>query len=117
MLGTYALSEGYYGDYYDKAQNARALVRRDFDEVLDEADVVASPTMPLTPFRLGEALDDPLQMYLADVNTTPVNLAGVPSISVPCGRADNLPVGLQLTAGRFEETKLLSVARGFEKAR
>ncbi|MDZ7689313.1 MAG: Asp-tRNA(Asn)/Glu-tRNA(Gln) amidotransferase subunit GatA [Halobacteriales archaeon] len=117
MLGTYALSEGYYGDYYDKAQNARALVRRDFEEVLDEADVVASPTMPLTPFRLGEALDDPLQMYLADVNTTPVNLAGVPSISVPCGRADGLPVGLQLTAGRFEEKKLLSVARAFEKAR
>jgi len=117
MLGTYALSEGYYGDYYDKAQNARALVRRDFDEVLDEADVVASPTMPLTPFRLGEALDDPLQMYLADANTTPVNLAGVPSVSVPCGRADGLPVGLQLTAGRFEEKKLLSVARAFEKAR
>ena len=117
MLGTYALSEGYYGDYYDKAQNARALVRSDFDEVLDEADVVASPTMPLTPFEIGEALDDPLQMYLADVNTTPVNLAGVPSISVPCGRANNLPVGLQLTAGRFEETKLLSVAHAFEKLR
>ena len=117
MLGTYALSEGYYGDYYDKAQNARALVRRDFEEVLDGADVVASPTMPLTPFEIGEALDDPLQMYLADVNTTPVNLAGVPSVSVPCGRADDLPVGLQLTAGRFEETKLLSVAREFEKAR
>jgi len=119
MLGTYALSEGYYGDYYDKAQNARSLVRRDFEEVLDDADVVASPTMPLTPFRIGEALDDPLQMYLADVNTTPVNLAGVPSISVPCGRAgeDDLPVGLQLTAGRFEEMKLLKVARAFETAR
>ncbi len=119
MLGTYALSEGYYGEYYDKAQNARALVRQDFDDVLDEADVVASPTMPLTPFRIGEALDDPLQMYLADANTTPVNLAGVPSISVPCGRAgeDDLPVGLQLTAGRFEEAKLLSVARDFEAAR
>jgi aspartyl-tRNA(Asn)/glutamyl-tRNA(Gln) amidotransferase subunit A len=118
MLGTYALSEGYYGEYYDKAQNARALVRNDFEEVLDEADVVASPTMPLTPFRLGEALDNPLQMYLADANTTPVNLAGVPSISVPCGRAgeDDLPVGLQLTAGRFEETKLLKVARAFETA-
>ncbi|MFW5984136.1 MAG: amidase family protein, partial [Halobacteria archaeon] len=117
MLGTYALSEGYYGDYYDKAQNARALVRRDFEEVLDEADVVASPTMPLTPFEIGEALDDPMQMYLADANTTPVNLAGVPSISVPAGRSDGLPVGLQLTAGRFEETKLLRVARAFEKAR
>jgi aspartyl-tRNA(Asn)/glutamyl-tRNA(Gln) amidotransferase subunit A len=116
MLGTYALSEGYYGDYYDKAQNARALVRRDFEGVLDEADVVASPTMPLTPFEIGEALDDPMQMYLADANTTPVNLAGVPSISVPAGRADGLPVGLQLTAGRFEETKLLRVARAFERA-
>jgi aspartyl-tRNA(Asn)/glutamyl-tRNA(Gln) amidotransferase subunit A len=117
MLGTYALSEGYYGEYYDKAQNARALVRRDFEDVLAEADVVASPTMPLTPFEIGEALEDPLQMYLADANTTPINLAGVPSISVPCGRAENdLPVGLQMTAGRFEETKLLRVARGFEKA-
>jgi aspartyl-tRNA(Asn)/glutamyl-tRNA(Gln) amidotransferase subunit A len=117
MLGTYALSEGYYGDYYDKAQNARALVRRDFEEVLDEADVVASPTMPLTPFEIGEAVDDPMQMYLADANTTPVNLAGVPSISVPAGRTDGLPVGLQLTAGRFEETKLLRVARAFEMNR
>lgn len=117
MLGTYALSEGYYGDYYDKAQNARALVRRDFEEVLDEADVVASPTMPLTPFEIGEAVDDPMQMYLADANTTPVNLAGVPSISVPAGLADGLPVGLQLTAGRFEETKLLRVARAFEMNR
>ncbi len=117
MLGTYALSEGYYGDYYDKAQNARTLVRRDFENVLDDADVVASPTMPLTPFRVGEVLDDPMQMYLADANTTPVNLAGVPSVSVPAGRADDLPVGLQLTAGRFEEAKLLRVARAFEKAR
>lgn len=118
MLGTYALSEGYYGDYYDKAQNARALVRSDFDDVLDEADVVASPTMPITPFEIGEALEDPLQMYLADANTTPVNLAGVPSISVPCGRSEEngLPVGLQLTAGRFEETKLLKVAHAFETA-
>jgi aspartyl-tRNA(Asn)/glutamyl-tRNA(Gln) amidotransferase subunit A len=118
MLGTYALSEGYYGEYYDKAQNARALVRSDFDDVLGEADVVASPTMPLTPFEIGEALEDPLQMYLADANTTPVNLAGVPSVSVPCGHADDgLPVGLQLTAGRFEEKKLLKVAHAFEKAR
>jgi aspartyl-tRNA(Asn)/glutamyl-tRNA(Gln) amidotransferase subunit A len=116
MLGTYALSEGYYGDYYDKAQNARALVRRDFENVLEKADVIASPTMPLTPFEIGEALDDPMQMYLADANTTPVNLAGVPSISVPSGRADGLPVGLQLTAGRFEEEKLLRVARAFETA-
>ena len=116
MLGTYALSEGYYGEYYDKAQNARALVRSDFDDVLGEADVVASPTMPITPFEIGEALEDPLQMYLADANTTPVNLAGVPSVSVPCGRAgeDDLPVGLQLTAGRFEDAKLLKVARAFE---
>jgi len=116
MLGTYALSEGYYGRYYKKAQNVRALVRQDFEDVLNEAGVVASPTMPLTPFKIGEALDDPLRMYLADANTTPVNLAGVPSVSLPCGRSGDLPVGLQLTAGRFEEAKLLQTARGFEKS-
>ncbi|MDY7082012.1 MAG: amidase family protein, partial [Halobacteria archaeon] len=107
MLGTYALSEGYYGKYYKKAQDARELVKQDFDDALDDADVIASPTMPITPFEIGEALDDPLQMYLADANTTPVNLAGVPSISVPAGESDGLPVGIQLTAGKFEETKLL----------
>ncbi|XGI83770.1 Asp-tRNA(Asn)/Glu-tRNA(Gln) amidotransferase subunit GatA [Halorutilales archaeon Cl-col2-1] len=110
MLGTYALSEGYHGKYYKKAQNARELVKRDFDEALDEADVVASPTMPVTPFRIGETLDDPMQMYLADANTTPVNLAGVPSISLPAGDVDGLPVGLQITAGSFEDAKLLGIA-------
>ncbi|MDY6779466.1 MAG: amidase family protein, partial [Halobacteria archaeon] len=113
MLGTYALSAGYHDKYYKKAQNVRELVRRDFDDALDDADVIASPTMPLTPFEIGEALDDPLRMYLADANTTPVNLAGVPSISVPCGESDGLPVGLQLTAGRFEETKLLRVGETY----
>ena len=113
MLGTYALSEGYAGDYYEKAQNARELVRRDVDAALDDADVIASPTMPIPPFELGEALDDPLQMYLADANTVPANLAGVPAISVPCGDVDDLPVGLQLVAGRFEERRLLRVADAF----
>ncbi len=114
MLGTFALSEGYHEKYYDKAQQVRELVRRDFDRVLDSADVVASPTMPVTPFELDETLDDPLEMYQADVNTVPVNLAGVPSISVPCGRVDGLPVGLQLTAGRFEDASLLATAAAFE---
>ncbi|MFB6283172.1 MAG: Asp-tRNA(Asn)/Glu-tRNA(Gln) amidotransferase subunit GatA [Halobacteria archaeon] len=113
MLGTYALSEGYHGDYYDKAQNVRELVKQDFDEAFDEADLVASPTMPTTPFRLGEALSDPLQMYLADANTVPVNLAGVPSVSIPGGDVDGLPVGIQLTAGKFQEEFLLNVADSF----
>lgn len=113
LLGTYALSEGYRGRYYSKAQNARELVKQDFDNALMEADVVASPTMPVTPFRLGEAVDDPMQMYLADANTVPVNLAGLPSISVPCGTSGGLPVGLQLTAGSFEESKLLRIADTF----
>ncbi|MDY6764645.1 MAG: amidase family protein, partial [Halobacteria archaeon] len=113
MLGTYALSAGYYGKYYQKAQNARELVRRDINDAFEDADVLASPTMPVKPFRIGETIDDPMQMYLADVNTVPVNLAGVPSISLPAGRADGLPVGLQLIGPKFDETQLLRTGKAF----
>jgi aspartyl-tRNA(Asn)/glutamyl-tRNA(Gln) amidotransferase subunit A len=108
LLGTYALSAGYHEKYYAKAQDARAWVKQDFDDALDEADVLASPTMPVPPFELGEGLDDPLQLYLADANTTPVNLANLPAISVPAGETDDgLPVGLQLIGPAFGERQII----------
>jgi len=114
LLGTYALSAGYHDKYYAKAQDARAWLKRDFDEALSEADVLASPTMPVLPFELGESLDDPLQMYLADANTVPVNLANLPAISVPAGRADGLPVGLQLIGPAFGERTIVRAASAVE---
>ncbi|SFB99092.1 aspartyl/glutamyl-tRNA(Asn/Gln) amidotransferase subunit A [Halobiforma haloterrestris] len=110
LLGTYALSAGYHDKYYKKAQDARAWVKQDFDEALSEADVLASPTMPVPPFELGESLEDPLQMYLADANTVPVNLADLPAISVPAGETDGLPVGLQLIGPAFGERRLIRAA-------
>ena len=108
LLGTYALSAGYHDKYYKKAQDARAWVKQDFDGALDDADVLASPTMPVPPFELGESLDDPLQMYLADANTTPVNLANLPAISVPAGETeDGLPVGIQFVGPAFSEQAII----------
>jgi aspartyl-tRNA(Asn)/glutamyl-tRNA(Gln) amidotransferase subunit A len=109
LLGTYALSAGYHDKYYQKAQDARAWVKRDFDEAFEHVDVVASPTMPVLPFELGESLDDPMRMYLADANTTPVNLADLPAISVPAGRADGLPVGVQFVGPAFGEERVIRV--------
>jgi len=110
LLGTYALSAGYHDKYYKKAQDARAWVKQDFDDALSEANVLASPTMPVPPFELGESLDDPLQLYLADANTVPVNLADLPAISVPAGETDGLPVGLQLIGPAFGEEQLIRAA-------
>jgi len=107
LLGTYALSAGYHDKYYKKAQDARAWVKRDFDEAFESVDVLASPTMPVPPFERGESLDDPLQMYLADANTVPVNLANLPAISVPAGETDEGPVGLQLVGPAFGEATLV----------
>jgi len=108
LLGTYALSAGYHDKYYAKAQDARAWIQQDFDEALDEADVLASPTMPVPPMALGESLDDPLTMYLADANTTPVNMANLPAISVPAGETDEgLPVGLQFVGPAFGERAII----------
>jgi len=108
LLGTYALSAGYHDKYYKKAQDARAWVKQDFDEALEDADVLASPTMPVPPMKRGESLDDPLTMYLADANTTPVNLANLPAISVPAGETDDgLPVGLQLVGPAFGEREII----------
>jgi aspartyl-tRNA(Asn)/glutamyl-tRNA(Gln) amidotransferase subunit A len=114
LLGTYALSAGYHDKYYAKAQDARAWLKRAFDEALDEVDVLASPTMPVLPFELGESLDDPLKLYLADANTVPVNLANLPAISVPAGRADGLPVGLQFVGPAFGERTLVRAASAVE---
>ncbi|GGC60292.1 Asp-tRNA(Asn)/Glu-tRNA(Gln) amidotransferase subunit GatA [Haloferax sulfurifontis] len=114
LLGTYALSAGYHDKYYAKAQDARAWVKQDFDEAFEDVDVVASPTMPVPPFELGESLDDPLQMYLADANTVPVNLANLPAISVPAGETDGLPVGLQLIGPKFGEETIVRAASAVE---
>jgi aspartyl-tRNA(Asn)/glutamyl-tRNA(Gln) amidotransferase subunit A len=114
LLGTYALSAGYHDKYYKKAQDARAWVRQDFAEAFNTADVLASPTMPVPPFELGESLDDPLQMYLADANTVPVNLANLPAISVPAGETDEGPVGLQLVGEAFDERTIIRAASAVE---
>jgi aspartyl-tRNA(Asn)/glutamyl-tRNA(Gln) amidotransferase subunit A len=114
LLGTFALSAGYQDRYYRKAQDARAWIRRSFDDAFDDVDVLASPTMPVPPFELGETIDDPLRMYLADANTVPVNLANLPAVSVPAGRADGLPVGLQFVAPAFDERTLVRAASAVE---
>jgi aspartyl-tRNA(Asn)/glutamyl-tRNA(Gln) amidotransferase subunit A len=117
MLGTYALSSGYYDAYYLRAQKVRTLVRRDFDAAFESCDVVAGPVAPCVAFRLGERVEDPLQMYLADVFTITANLAALPALSVPCGRdpATGLPVGLQLLGRPFDEATLLRAARALER--
>jgi len=116
MLGTYVLSAGYYDAFYLKALQVRTLLRRDYDQAFEHADVVAMPTMPTPPFRLGEKTDDPLQMYLADVFTVSANLAGLPGVSVPCGFSnDGLPIGFQLTGRMFDEATLLRVADAYER--
>ena len=107
LLGTYALSAGYHDKYYEQAQDARAWVKQDFEEAFNSVDVVASPTMPVPPFELGESLDDPLQMYLADANTVPVNLANLPAISVPAGETDAGPVGIQFVGPAFGEATII----------
>ena len=114
LLGTYALSAGYHDKYYKKAQDARAWVKQDFDAAFEDVDVLASPTMPVIPPKLGESLDDPLQLYLMDANTVPVNLANLPAISVPAGEADGLPVGLQLVGPAFEEATVIRAASAVE---
>jgi aspartyl-tRNA(Asn)/glutamyl-tRNA(Gln) amidotransferase subunit A len=116
VLGTYALSAGYREAVYLRASRARRLVRADYEAALARCDVVAGPTSPTTAFPLGARLDDPLAMYLSDVHTVPPSLAGLPAISLPCGLAGGLPVGLQLAGRPFAETELLRVAAAFEAA-
>lgn len=116
MLGTYALSAGYYDAYYLKAQKVRTLIKRDFDEAFEKFDVLVAPTSPTVAFKIGEKVDDPLQMYLSDVFTLSLNLAGLCGISIPCGFADGLPVGLQIMGPAFGEETVLRVAYTYEQA-
>ena len=117
MLGTYALSAGYYDAYYLKAQKVRTLLARDFDEAFKKVDAIAAPTAPTPAFKLGEKVNDPLAMYLADIYTVTANLAGIPGISVPCGENhEKLPIGLQLLARHFDEATMLRVAHAYEQA-
>ena len=117
MLGTYALSTGYYDAYYLKAQKARTLIIRDFENAWEKVDVIASATSPETAFRIGEKTDDPLKMYLSDILTIPCNIAGLPGISVPCGfSSEGLPIGLQIMGKPFDEQAVLNVAYAYEQS-
>ena len=116
MLGTFALASGYYDAYYVRAQKVRTLIVRDFERAFGEVDLLASPTSPTVAFRLGERTADPISMYLADVCTIPVSLAGLPAISIPCGLSGGLPVGLQLAGPAFSENRLLDAAHALEQA-
>jgi len=116
MLGTYALSSGYYDSYYLQAQKVRTLIKQDFEKVFTKVDVLVAPVSPTLPFNLGEKVNDPLAMYLSDVYMDPINLAGVPSLAVPCGFAEGLPVGLQIIGPALAEAKLFLVGHNFEQA-
>jgi len=115
LLGTFVLSSGYYDAYYLKGQKARTLIKQDFEEAFKKCDVMAGPIAPAPAFKLGEKLDDPLQMYLSDIFTISANLAGIPAMSIPCGQSqDNLPIGLQLMGNHFDEATLLNVAHQYQ---
>ncbi len=116
MLGTYALSAGYYDAYYLKAQKVRTLIKKEFDEAFEKYDALVTPTSPVVPFKLGEKLEDPIQMYLSDICTLPVNIAGIPAISMPAGFADDLPIGLQIMGKPFSEETLMRIAFAYEQA-
>ena len=116
MLGTYALSAGYYGAYYVKAQKVRTLIKQEFDQAFKKYDALVTPTSPTTAFKLGEKLEDPMQMYLTDVCTLPINIAGIPAISIPAGFANGLPIGMQIMGKPFSEETLLRIAFAYEQA-
>jgi len=116
MLGTYALSAGYYDAYYLKAQKVRTLIRREFDQAFEKYDALVTPTSPTVPFKIGEKLDDPVQMYLSDVCTLPINIAGVPALSIPAGFGNGLPIGMQIIGKPFGEEIILKVAYAYEQA-
>jgi len=116
MLGTYALSAGYYEQWYGKAQRVRTLIKQDFDKVFAQVDILITPTSPTPAFKLGEKVADPLAMYLSDIYTVPVSLSGLPAISIPAGKVEGLPFGLQIIGAHLEEKKVLQAARAYEQA-
>ncbi|ADH98274.1 Asp-tRNA(Asn)/Glu-tRNA(Gln) amidotransferase subunit GatA [Salisediminibacterium selenitireducens] len=115
MLGTFALSSGYYDAYYDKAQRVRTLIKQDFEKLFETYDVIVGPTAPTVAFKIGEQVDDPLTMYANDIMTVPMNLAGVPAISIPCGFSEGMPVGLQIIGKHFDEAMLYRVAHAYQQ--
>jgi len=115
MLGTYALSSGYYEAYYVRAQKVRSLIKKDFDDAFKKVDAIFTPVAPTAAFKIGEKVTDPLAMYLSDILTVSVKLAGLPAISIPCGEADGLPIGLQIIGKTFEDNKILNIAQAFEQ--
>jgi len=116
MLGTYALSAGYYDAYYLKAQKVRTLIRREFDQAFEKFDALITPTSPTVPFKIGEKVDDPMQMYLSDVCTLPINIAGLPAISIPAGFAEGLPIGMQIIGKPFAEETILTIAHAYQQS-
>ncbi len=117
MLGTYASSAGYIDQYYAKAQKVRTLVKKDFDEAFKKVDLILTPVSPTTAFKFGEKTDDPLTMYLSDIYTISINLAGVPAMSIPAGLSNNLPVGLQIIGSALSENKIFALGSSFERSR
>jgi len=115
LIGTYALSEGYYDAYYLKAQKVRRLIQEDFVRAFEEVDLIMGPTSPSTAFGIGEKTSDPVSMYLADIFTISTNLAGLPGLSVPCGFVDNKPVGLHIIGNYFAEDRLLNAAHQYQQ--
>jgi aspartyl-tRNA(Asn)/glutamyl-tRNA(Gln) amidotransferase subunit A len=116
MLGTYALSSGYYDAYYLKAQKVRTLIKRDFEEAFAKVDAIVAPTSPTVAFPIGARTDDPYAMYLADVFTIPANMAGIPGVAIPCGFSEGLPVSLQILGPAFGESTVLGVAHAYEQS-
>jgi aspartyl-tRNA(Asn)/glutamyl-tRNA(Gln) amidotransferase subunit A len=117
-LGTFVLSSGYYDAYYNKAQKVRALIKKDFEEAFKNVDVILTPVSPTPPFKIGEKMDDPLSMYLSDIFTIPINLAGVPAISIPINnwnKINPLPLGFQLIGKHFREIDILGLGQYYEK--
>ena len=116
ILGTYALSRGYYDMYYLKALKVRTLIKKDFESAFNNYDLLVGPTMPFPPFKIGEKVENPMAMYMADIDTVPINLAGIPAISIPCGFTNGLPIGAQIMGNFFQEEKILKVAYAYEKS-
>jgi len=116
MMGAYVLSAGYYDAYYLKAQKVRTLIKRDFDKAFEKVDVLMTPVSPIPAFKIGEKVDDPVSMYLADIYTVFVNLAGIPAISIPVGKIGKLPIGLQIMGPQFADEKIIKIAQIYENS-